>query len=50
VGLGLTLTPRPEQEFGGKKEEEEGRDVGGRSVIRISEEKVEQGSLLVRLA
>lgn len=50
VGLGLTLTPRSEQEFGGKKEEEEGRDVGGRSVIRISEEKVEHGSLSVRLA
>lgn len=38
--VGADSQPRSEQEFGGEKEEEEGRDVGGRSVIRISDEAV----------
>lgn len=46
--VGADSQPRSEQEFGGEKEE--GRDVGGRSVIRISDEAVEHGSLSVRLA
>lgn len=50
VGWGCLSRPDRSKNSVERKEEEEGRDVGGRSVIRISEEKVEHGNLIVRLA